>query len=87
MSIETTASRHCPQCQSDRVHWSRAKGPEQLVRFVGIGYFRCRACGNRFRAFRLWGRRQRRFVFALLGFLAFVAVLWYSLKFTNRAGR
>jgi hypothetical protein len=84
MSLEITADRNCPQCQSDRVHWSRSRGLERLARFVGVGYFRCRACGIRFRAFRAWGRKQRSLLFTVLGFLVFVAVLWYTLKFTHR---
>ena len=84
MSIGTTASRACPQCQSDRVHWSRARGPERLARFLGVGYFRCRECGIRFRAFRRWGQKQRNLVFTVLGLVLFVAVLWFTLKFTNR---
>jgi hypothetical protein len=86
MSTTLSAVKVCPHCGSDRVDWSRSRGRERLVRFLGIGYFRCMRCKSRFQAFRAWSKKQWRVLFMVGGFLAFVFVLWQAMRFMGSGG-
>jgi DNA-directed RNA polymerase subunit RPC12/RpoP len=84
MSIVTAQYRNCPHCHSERVNWSRSKGYERVARFVGVGYYRCRACSRRFVAFRWWGHNQLKVILGALAFLAFIVVFWQIINFVSR---
>jgi hypothetical protein len=83
MSSEATPKRRCPRCQGERVQWSRATGGEHLLRFVGVGFFRCRHCYHRFPGYRGWGKKQTRFMLLLGGVLAAMVFVWLMIKYLD----
>jgi hypothetical protein len=81
MASDETTKRLCPHCGSDRVQWSRSGGVERLVRFTGIGFFRCRQCKHRFSGFRGWSHHQTRVALYLVGIVATFLIVWLALKY------
>lgn len=80
MAAQAPPERKCPECDSDRVHRSQPRGLERLIRFLGLGYYRCRQCQHRFSAYCGWGTKEK----AALRYAMVVAVLllglWVMLK-------
>src|SRR5438552_3536387 len=83
MSAPTTVRRICPKCLSNRVHWSRSKGVERMVRFAGVGFYRCRHCKYRFLGYRGWGKRQTRIFIIIIGFFVLLLLLWLGIQWMS----
>ena len=81
---ESESGRRCPKCLSKRVHRSRSRGPEVVVRLVGLGFYRCHHCQYRFIRFRGWTTRQKRLMLLVGGSALLLLLVWYGVRFFNR---
>jgi hypothetical protein len=73
--------RICPKCLSNRVHRSRSRGLEVVVRLVGLGFYRCHHCQYRYIRYRGFTIRQKKlFVYVFLAVLLCLLV-WYGLDY------
>ena len=81
MSSDEYPTTICRKCHGKRVKWSHAVGLEHLMRFLGIGFYRCRACHHRFAGYRRWGRKQAQTVLIILGILAMTAFVWVAMYY------
>jgi hypothetical protein len=83
MSSEEVSKRRCPRCQSERVQWSHSSGAERLLRFVGVGFFRCKHCMHRWPGLRGWGQKQTRIMILLGGVLLALLFVWGAILYLD----
>jgi hypothetical protein len=58
-----------------------------LLRFAGLGFYRCTRCHKRFVGWCGWGRRQWQCLGALLGTAAFAGTVWGVLSLISLSAR
>ncbi len=77
--------RICPKCLSNRVHRSRSRGLEFVVRLLGLGFYRCHHCQYRYLRYRGLSTRQMKvFVYLLLAAILGL-FLWYGFAYLQQS--